>query len=50
VFLADWSWLTASLTVNIFQTVTPFEESFDSLEILRRALRDHAIFTKFWEL
>jgi hypothetical protein len=47
---ADWSWLTASLTVNIFQTITPFDEPFAPLEILRHALRDHAIFTEFWEL
>jgi hypothetical protein len=38
------------LTANIFQSVTPFDEPFASLEILRRALRDHAIFTEFWEL
>jgi hypothetical protein len=47
---ADWSWLTVSLTTNIFQTVTLFDEPFAPLEILQRALRDHAIFTKFWEL
>jgi hypothetical protein len=45
VSLADWSWLTASLTMNIFQIVTPFDEPFASLEILQRTLRDHAIFT-----
>jgi hypothetical protein len=44
---ANWSWLTASLTMNIFQTITSFDESFVPLEILRRALRDHAIFTEF---
>jgi hypothetical protein len=43
---ADWSWLTASLTTNIFQTVTPFDEPFAPLESLQRALRDHAIFTR----
>jgi hypothetical protein len=31
---ADWPCLTATLTVNIFQTVTLFDESFASLEIL----------------
>jgi hypothetical protein len=46
----DWSWLTTSFTVNIFETVTPFDEPFILLEILRRALRDHAIFNEFWEL
>jgi hypothetical protein len=30
----DWPCLTATLTVNIFQTVTPFDESFALLEIL----------------
>jgi hypothetical protein len=47
---ANWSWLTASLTANIFQSVTLFDEFFASLEILRHALHDHAIFMKFWEL
>jgi hypothetical protein len=47
---ADWPCLTATLTVNIFQTVTLFDEPFAPLEILRRALHDHAIFTEFWEL
>jgi hypothetical protein len=47
---ADFSWLTTYLTVNIFQTITLFDELFAPLEILRHALRDHVIFTKFWEL
>ena len=46
----DLPYLTATLTVNIFQFVTLFDESFASLEILRRALQGHAIFTKFLEL
>jgi hypothetical protein len=46
----DLPCLTTTLTVNIFQSVTLFDESFVSLEILRCALHDHAIFTEFWEL
>ena len=47
---ADWPYLTATLTVNIFQTVTLFYEPFALLEILKRTLWDHAIFTEFWEI
>jgi hypothetical protein len=46
----DLPCLTTTLTVNIFQSVTLFDESFAPLEILRHALHDHAIFTEFWEL
>jgi hypothetical protein len=41
----DFPCLTATLTMNIFQTVTSFYESFALLEILRHALHDHVIFT-----
>jgi hypothetical protein len=44
---ADWPFLTATLTMNIFQTLNLFDESFAPLESLRRALHDHAIFTEF---
>jgi hypothetical protein len=42
-----WSWLTASLTMNIFQIITLFDDSFALLEILRCAIRDRAIFIEF---
>jgi hypothetical protein len=45
----DFPYLTATLTVNIFQSVTLFDELFASLEILRHALHDHAIFIEFWD-
>jgi hypothetical protein len=44
---ADWARLTKTLTVNIFRSVTLFDEPFTSLEILRRALHDDVGFTKF---
>jgi hypothetical protein len=47
---AVWSWLIASLTMNIFQTITPFYELLAPLEILQRTLRNHVILTEFWEL
>jgi hypothetical protein len=43
----DFPCLTETLTTNIFQTVTLFDEPFVSLEILRCTLHDHAVFTKF---
>jgi hypothetical protein len=46
----NWSLLTASLTTNIFQTVTLFDEPFASLKSLRCALRGHVVFTEFREL
>jgi hypothetical protein len=46
----DLPCLTTILTVNIFQSVTLFDEPFVSLEILQCTLQDHAIFTQFWEL
>jgi hypothetical protein len=42
--------LTATLTTNIFQTVTLFDKSFAPLEILQRTLHDHFVFTDFWGL
>jgi hypothetical protein len=50
VALVDLPYLTTTLTMNIFQSITLFEESFASLEILRRTLHYHAIFIEFWEL
>ena len=47
---SNWPYLTTTLTADIFQTITLFDDSFVSLESLRRALHDHAIFTEFWEL
>jgi hypothetical protein len=44
---ADWARLTKTLTVNIFRSVTPFDEPFMPLEILRHALRDDVIFLSF---
>jgi hypothetical protein len=46
----DLPYLTATLTVNIFQSVTPFDETFTPLENLRRSLNDHVISMDFWEL
>jgi hypothetical protein len=45
-----WPCLTITLTLNIFQTVTLFDDSFALLEILRCALHDHVVLTDFWEL
>jgi hypothetical protein len=47
---ANWPYLTATLTMNIFKIVTLFDESFASLESLRHTIHDHVIFTEFWEL
>jgi hypothetical protein len=46
----DLPYLTATLTANIYQSVTLFDESFAPLEILRHSLHDHTISTEFWEL
>jgi hypothetical protein len=46
----DLPCLNTTFTMNIFQYVTLFDESFVSLEILQRALHDYAIFTEFWKL
>jgi hypothetical protein len=46
----DLPCLTTTLTTNISQSVTLFDESFVPLEILRCTLRDHAIFIEFWEI
>jgi hypothetical protein len=48
--VANLPCLIATLTANIFQTVTLFDEPFVPLKILQHALHDHAIFTEFWEL
>jgi hypothetical protein len=44
----DLPCLTTTLTANIFQTVTPFDDTFASLEILRCDIRDHVVFTELW--
>jgi hypothetical protein len=46
----DLPYLTTTLIVNIFQSVTLFDDMFSPLEILQRTLHDHAIFTEFWDL
>jgi hypothetical protein len=46
----DLPYLTATLTVNIFQYVTLFENSFVLLEILQCSLHDHAISSEFLEI
>jgi hypothetical protein len=46
----DLPCLTMTLTANIFQSITSFDEPFVPLEILRHTLHDHAIFTEFLEL
>ena len=46
----DFPYLTTTLTVNIFQFITLLDDPFASLEILQCPLRDHAIFTEFWEI
>lgn len=46
----DLPCLTTTLTMNIFESVTLFDESFVPLESLQHALHDHAIFNEFWEL
>jgi len=45
-----WPSLIWSLNAYIFWSVTPFDGSFATLEILWRALRDHAIFSIFWDI
>jgi hypothetical protein len=47
---ANWPCLIATLTEDIFQTVTPFDNPFAPLEILRHALCDHVVLTKFLEI
>jgi hypothetical protein len=47
VALVDFPCLTATLTVNIFQYVTPFDKPFAPLEILRHTLHDRVISTEF---